>query len=406
MKLQITHPELFGVTADSITLYFDVEDESGLVDATARILLNGETRATCEGHAGTRHVRIEGLTPDTEYSIGIEVQGAEMPEPDNYFSPLARTLPGTSAKRVATFATINDLHFGEPKFGGTLLDDGNYGDDAPGFPSVQADGAAIPYWQLMNEDVVSEINRADVDMIFIKGDIADRGRTEQFENAARTFAGFEKPHHAFLGNHDHYALEVDQEVDGYALLNQPRAPRAVDLAGWRMILLDTVEPGEHHGVFPEERIKWLERQLEESRDLHTPTLLLMHHQPVPPEHVDSYPNSIGITPEHSLRFFDLLSRNPQVHGVLIGHTHRNRVRVDSRSGPVPLIEVHCVKDYPGGFAHYSLYDDGHFRQEARRTSTRRALAHSRHCRGFFNGGYRMFSLGSLRDRSFAVYPSA
>jgi hypothetical protein len=91
-----------------------------------------------------------------------------------------------------------------------------------------------------------------------------------------------------------------------------------------------------------------------------------------------------------------------VRGALIGHTHRNRVRHYPASGRVPWIEVNCTKDYPGGWAHYRLFEDGSFRQEVRRTSSRRALAHSSRCRGFFRGFYKQFSLGRLEQRSFAV----
>jgi hypothetical protein len=78
------------------------------------------------------------------------------------------------------------------------------------------------------------------------------------------------------------------------------------------------------------------------------------------------------------------------------------VRRYPRSGSVPWIEVNCTKDYPGGWGHYRLYEDGSFRQEVRRTSSERAIAHSTRCSGFFGGGYRMFSLGSLEQRSFVV----
>jgi hypothetical protein len=128
----------------------------------------------------------------------------------------------------------------------------------------------------------------------------------------------------------------------------------------------------------------------------------MHHQPVPPEHRDAYPNSIGMLPEHSLEFLALIGANPHVKGVLIGHTHRNRVRRYRASGAAPFVEVNCTKDYPGGWAHYSLFDDGSFRQEVRRTSTARALAHSTRCRSCFKGFYRDFSLGTLAERSFTV----
>ncbi len=398
MTLRVIDPELFAVTADSVTLSFVVADDAGPVDARARVLLNGVPSAVSEGHAGTRLVRIEGLAPGTEYALAIEADGGAASEPSRYLPERVRTLEAPRGKLVARFATLNDLHFGEPHFGGVMTEDHEYGDAAPGSPLVRDTESDVPYWQMMNDDAVADINASGVDAVVIKGDIADRGLRSQFELAARTFGGFSAPWHAFLGNHDHYGVHHGEEVDGYALLGQPRAPRAFDLAGWRLVLLDTVLPGDHHGIFPEERLRWLEDELDGSRERVQPTLVLTHHQPVPPTHAKSYPNSIGIIPEHSTRIFDLLGRNPQVQGVLIGHTHRNRVRRYPASGSIPFVEVNCVKDYPGGFAVYELYDDGTFRQEVRRTSSARALAHSTRCRDFFKGGYRDFALGTLADR--------
>jgi len=254
----------------------------------------------------------------------------------------------------------------------------------------------------MNEDAVTDINDLGVDLTVVKGDIADRGLPEQFEAARDTFSKLAMPHQAFLGNHDYYARLEGREVDGYALLGQEPAPRAVDLAGWRLILLDSTDPGEHHGRFGEDRLRWLSECLDQSREQRIPSLVFMHHHPVPPERADSYPNSIGLDPTHSVSLFELIGGHPQVRGVLVGHTHRNRVRHYPAAGPVPFVEVNCTKDYPGGFAHYRLFDDGSFRQEVRRTGSERALTHSSRCRDFFRGGYRTFALGALHDRSFAV----
>ena len=403
MPLTIRDPEVMGVTASSVTLAFRVEDAAGAVDAPARVLLNGELRARSEGNAAARLVRIEGLDPDTEYTLAVEVDGAARPAPDRYFPERVRTLPSPSARRTATFATLNDLHFGEPRFGGQLTADHEYGDAAEGFPVVRADDTDVPYWRLMNDDAIAEINAANVDAVVVKGDIADRGLPEQFGFAREAFAKIRAPHHAFLGNHDYYGRHNGAgEVDGYALLGQAKAPRSVDLGGWRLVLLETAEPGDHHGVFDDDRLQWLAGTLAETLESAIPTLLLMHHQPVPPEKRDSYPNSIGMLPEHSLPFFDLIGANPQVKGVLIGHTHRNRVRRYRASGTTPFVEVNCTKDYPGGWAHYELYDDGSFRQEVRRTGSTRALAHSTRCRDCFRGLYRDFSLGALGERSFVA----
>jgi predicted phosphodiesterase len=401
MSIQIRDPEVFGVTDTTLTVCFRVESGGAPVGARARVLVNGAVCAESESGAATRVVRIEGLAPDAEHRVEIEVAGAPAPARDRYFPDAVRTLPAPRASRTARFATLNDLHFGEPRFGGQLTADHEYGDEADGFPLIRATDTDVPYWRVMNDDAIAEINAAGVDAVVIKGDIADRGLPEQFGFAREAFAKIDAPHHAFLGNHDYYGRHAGAgEVDGYALLGQEPAPRTVDLGGWRLVLLETALPGDHHGVFDGDRLGWLARTLEETRETRTPTLLLMHHQPVPPEHRDSYPNSIGMLPEHSTEFFGLIGSQPQVKGVLIGHTHRNRVRRHRAAGSVPFVEVHCTKDHPGGWGHYELFEDGSFRQEVRRTASERALAHSTRCRDCFRGLYRDFSLGSLAERSF------
>ena len=400
MNLRIAHPEILGVTESSMTLAFSVDDTTGAVDAEARVLLNGEARATSPGVASTRLVRVEGLAPDTEYRVEIQSEGGASMEPDAYCPERVTTLPAPTAACVASFGTLNDLHFGEARMGGSMNEDFEYGEEAEGFPVVRASDTDTSYSRFMNEDAVSEINAAGVDAAIIKGDIADRGLPAQFEEARRVFEGFDVPHHAFLGNHDYLEHAEGREVDGYALLGQPRAPRVVELGGWRLALLETNDPGLHPGHFDEGRMQWLAECLRESEDRGAPTLLLMHHHPVPPEHADSYPNSIGLNPDHSLALFDLLGSSTRVKGVLIGHTHRNRVRRYAASGDIPYAEVSNSKDYPGGWGHYRLFEDGSFRQEVRRTSTERALAHSTKCRDLFRGYYRRFTFGALADRSF------
>ena len=403
MPILIRDPEIFGLTETTLTVCFRVESDGAPVDARARVRVDGSVRAESESGAATRVVRIDGLMPDTEQQVEIEVVGAAAPPRDAYFPNSVRTLPAPRAQRTARFATMNDLHFGEPRFGGQLTPDHEYGDAAEGFPLVRANDTEVPYWRIMNDDAIAEINAADVDAVVIKGDIADRGLPEQFGFARESFAQLRAPHHAFLGNHDYYGrLHGAGEVDGYALLGQQPAPRSVDLGGWRLVLLETAQPGDHHGVFDTDRRGWLAQTLEETRETRIPTLLLMHHQPVPPEHRTSYPNSIGMLPEHSIPFFDLLGAQPQVKGVLIGHTHRNRVRRHRAAGSVPFVEVNCTKDYPGGWGHYELFEDGSFRQEVRRTASERALAHSTRCRDCFRGLYRDFSLGTLAERRFVA----
>lgn len=402
--LSIEQAKVFGLTESTITLVFSVHDGDTPVDGAVSVRVDGDERAVSEGGAGTRLVRIDDLDPATEYTIEIAAPGGAPAERNRYFPGAVRTLAPPQAEQVGTFATLNDLHFGEARIGGVMTEDFEYGEAAPGYDVITNSDYETPYAEFMNADAVSAINGLDVDMTIIKGDIADAGLAEQFDAAARTFAGFEKPHHAFLGNHDHLARRGGAEVDGYAIMGQEPAPRTLDLAGWRLVLLDTTIPGQHDGGFDAGRREWLRQALVESGRLGMPTLLFMHHHPVPPEHAKGYPNSIGLDPADSLELFGLLGAHAQVKGVLIGHTHRNKIRRYSASGRIPFVEVANPKDYPGGFGHYRLFADGSFRQEVRRTPSERALAHSTRCRSLFDGGYQHFALGALEERSFATTP--
>jgi len=399
-KLSIDQAKIFGVTESSVTVVFGVREGERAVDAEAAVRIDGDVRAVSNGTPGTRLVRVEGLAPDTEYRVEVEIAGGRVAEKGRYFPGRVRTLPPPRAAQVASFATLNDLHFGEARMGGVLSEDHEYGDAAPGFPVVADDDYDTPYAEFMNSDAIAAINRLGVDLTIIKGDIADRGLPEQFERAARAFEAFEQPHHAFLGNHDYLERNQGRDVDGYAILGQEPAPRALSLGGFRLLLLDTTIPGQHEGEFGEQRREWLADTLAEAPD--TPTLLFTHHHPVPPEHRGSYPNTIGIEPRDSVALFELLARAPQVRGVLIGHTHRNRVRRYPQTEAVPFAEVNNPKDYPGGFAHYRLFEDGSFRQEVLRTPSQRALHHSTRCRELFRGFYQHFVLGALEDRCYVA----
>ncbi|MED5261243.1 MAG: metallophosphoesterase [Myxococcota bacterium] len=403
MPIQVTQPELLGRSDSSLTLSFQVQDETGRhVDSAARILLNGDLHATVDPSTPTRLVRIEGLAPGSNYTLEIEGEHGERALHDEFFPHEAETLPAPTAREAATFASLNDVHFGEKKIGGVLTEDKEYGDEAPGFPVIRADDTAIPYPRFMNTDAVTQINALGVDAAIVKGDIADRGLPEQFQEAGECFGNFEMPYHALLGNHDYLGEKAGHPADGYALLGQEPAPRRIEIGGWHLLLLETALPGQHHGVFGRDRLDWLEAALSESSATGAPTLLVMHHQPVPRSHGDSYPNSIGLRPEDSELFFEMVGQHAVIRAVLIGHTHRNRVRLYPASGDVPFAETTNTKDYPGTFAHYRLFEDGSLHQEVRRIESPRALEHSTRCRGLFRGLYRNFTMGSLADRSFAV----
>ena len=130
MPLSITSPEIFGVTESTITLSFAVESASGPVDARAEVLVDGELRVVSEGPAGTRLIRIDQLAADRPYRIEISADGAGPLERDAFFPEQVTTLPAVRGSLVGSFASLNDLHFGEERFGGSPGEDGEFGEEA------------------------------------------------------------------------------------------------------------------------------------------------------------------------------------------------------------------------------------------------------------------------------------
>jgi len=77
------------------------------------------------------------------------------------------------------------------------------------------------------------------------------------------------------------------------------------------------------------------------------------------------------------------------------------VRRFSATGERPWTEVACVKDYPGTWAEYRVFEGGVL-QIHRRISTPEALDWSEKTRQMYAGTYAAYALGELSDRCFAM----
>ena len=73
---------------------------------------------------------------------------------------------------------------------------------------------------------------------------------------------------------------------------------------------------------------------------------------------------------------------------------------------VPTIEIGCVKDFPGTWAEYRVYEGG-VMLVVHRISTPQALDWSERCRHLyeeFGIDYETYALGTLNERCF-VFPA-
>jgi 3',5'-cyclic-AMP phosphodiesterase len=153
------------------------------------------------------------------------------------------------------------------------------------------------------------------DLLLMSGDLTEAGDAESYARLAEAVAPCPFPVWAMVGNHD----EREPLLAAF-----PQTPSeggfvhyALDLAGLRLIVLDTLEPGRHGGAFCEARVAWLRAQL--ARDTTTPTWIAMHHPPF--ESGITWLDSAAGEP-WIRRFAGAVAGFPQVRGIVAGHLHR------------------------------------------------------------------------------------
>lgn len=317
-------------------------------------------------HDASAVLRYEGLEPDTAY----ELHGTAF-----------RTLPRPPGERLATVATVNDVHFGEEECGMVeALDVG---------PVLRAPPGSDPYPEIMSRAAVAEMAAAEPDAVVAKGDLTTHGTLEEFAAFLSCYQpAFGERLHYVRGNHDAAAGER------FAA----EAPFAVTLPGVILAVVDTSVPGEAGGRVGQGTLEWLDG-LGAGAD--RPVLVLGHHHARLPGSADRRGRFFGIDPGDSQRLVDVVARRPALVAYLAGHTHRNRARRCPATGPVPWVEVACVKDYPGTWAEYRVFEGG-ILQVHRRISAPEALAWSEGARAMFGGLYPAYALGRLEDRCFSV----
>jgi hypothetical protein len=136
-----------------------------------------------------------------------------------------------------------------------------------------------------------------------------------------------------------------------------------------------------------------------------PVLVFGHHHVWDPATSYRSADYFGIQPDESEKFIDFVAEHPSIRGYFAGHTHRNRVRYFPQTKAVPWVEVGCVKDFPGNWAEYQVYEGG-ILQITHRISTPQALNWSEKTRAMYNGTYYDYAFGSLSDRCYLVTTTA
>jgi 3',5'-cyclic AMP phosphodiesterase CpdA len=297
-----------------------------------------------------------------------------------------RTLDRPDGELLCRFATVNDVHFGERECG--RIDDHDLG------PILSVGEGEEPYPETMNRAAAQEIAALDPSAVVVKGDLTVAGTPEEFAAYAACWeTTFGDRLHTVRGNHDAYAGQ-----DRYS------GDRWIRLEGVAIALMDTVIPTQTTGRLTPDQIEWLDAHAAISD---TPVIVMGHHQQwVPGPGSDPSRRSedyFGLHPDSSDALAEVMARRTGILGYAAGHTHRHRVRYSA--GGVASIEVGCVKDFPGTWAEYRVYDTAVV-QIVHRISHPDALSWSERCRHLYEDfglDYASYALGTLEHRCFVLH---
>ncbi len=313
---------------------------------------------------GPRPFVLDALKPETPYTYeGIDF----------------RTLARPPGERLATVTTVNDLHFGETECGRLDIPGIDFG------PVLRSDAGEDPYPEVMNRGAVAEMAALSPDAVIAKGDLTDSSRDEELSAFLARYEGaFGDRLWWVRGNHD---TEIGAT-----------GPHRVELPGVILAILDTAAVGLPSGRLNAHQLDWLDQV---GADADRPVLVFGHHHcwmPGSRARPDTY---FGLHPDDSEALVGVVARRPRLVGYFAGHTHRNRARRFLETGDVPWVEVACVKDFPGTWAEYRVFEGG-ILQISHRIATPEALAWSERCRAMVHGYYPTYAFGQLSDRCFPI----
>jgi 3',5'-cyclic AMP phosphodiesterase CpdA len=279
---------------------------------------------------------------------------------------------------------VNDVHFGEVEAG--IVEGLDLG------PTFSSPEGAEPYPEMMNRCAVEELVAAELDAVVVKGDLTSRGtqdEVDQFLDCYEPALGDRL--HWIRGNHESYhELRVGRPT-----------PFSVTLPGVTAAVIDTSIDGRPNGAVDDDTLVWLH---DLGVDADRPVLVFGHHHCWSPDSRRRPDDYFGIRPDDSERMAEVFAAHDHLVGYFAGHTHRNRVRRFSATRDVPWVEVASVKEFPGVWAEYRVFEGG-ILQVVHRISAPEAMAWTDQTKAMYGGAFESYAFGELRDRCFVVHRS-
>lgn len=199
------------------------------------------------------------------------------------------------------------------------------------------------------------------DAVLLSGDLVHHGELSAYERLLQTIQPLPGVRCWVAGNHDN-----SEQMDRFdiSVLKQSE----LRLGRWRLLLLDSnhLPDGKGSGSISPDSLEWLESSLSKHTD--APTLIAMHHNPLP----TGTPWQDQIMLANADEFWSRVKPHSQVKGVLCGHVHQalelQYAGINMWSAPSTAVQFKpgvltvTTEDDPQvglpGYRWYELHPDG------------------------------------------------
>jgi 3',5'-cyclic AMP phosphodiesterase CpdA len=154
---------------------------------------------------------------------------------------------------------------------------------------------------------------ADADFCIIAGDLADLGEEAAYHRLKALAGQISIPTHITLGNHDDRPTFL--RVFGQEMAAETgKVDHVIDVKGYRVIVLDSSEPGRVDGVLTALQMDWLQARLSEAAD--RPVIVVLHHN-ANALHIEA--DTIKLLDDTP--FIAALKTHDDIRQVIAGHVH-------------------------------------------------------------------------------------
>jgi 3',5'-cyclic AMP phosphodiesterase CpdA len=154
---------------------------------------------------------------------------------------------------------------------------------------------------------------ADDDFCIIAGDLADTAEAEAYARLKDIAGGIRIPTYITLGNHDDRATYLAM-FGSHCADETGKVNHVIDAKGYRVIVLDSSEPGRVDGVLTAAQMTWLRTRLAEAAD--RPVIVVLHHN-ANALHIEA--DNIKLLDDAP--FIAALKTHPDIRQVIAGHVH-------------------------------------------------------------------------------------